>query len=133
MDQSVEFPFISPFYPSFQSVFFISQSNCAKSESEKEEDSPCEKTNQTELYIIIAVLSVLLVAVICFSVIRSRRIQKNDVEVVDENVKDDSGEEEEAVVTRNEHYWKFSDHEDYYEHKNNVITDTNDYYYNYNG
>ena len=94
-------------------------------ESKKEEVSPCFKT---ELYIIIAVLSFLLVAVICFSIIRSRRTKKNDVEAVDEKVKDDSGEEDEAVVTKNEGYWKFSDHEDYNEHKTNVITDTNDYY-----
>ena len=49
--------------------------------------------------------------------------------VVDENVKDDSGKEDEAKVTQNERYWKFSDNEDYYEdQQQNVLTDRNEYY-----
>ena len=55
-------------------------------------------------------------------------MKKND-KVVDENVKDDSGKEDEAKVTQNERYWKFSDNEDYYEdQQQNVLTDRNEYY-----
>ena len=98
---------------------------CAKQSSM----SPVTKAANTSLAIgvVFGSIGILVVAVICCSVYR-RRMKKND-KVVDENVKDDSGKEDEAKVTQNERYWKFSDNEDYYEdQQQNVLTDRNEYY-----
>ena len=106
--------------------------SCAKQSTESPKTTKgasCPSTSTSLVIgIVIGSIGSLVVAVICFSVYRWR-MKKNDVEVVEEKVKEDSGEDEEAEVTQNERYWKFSDNEDYYEdQKQNVLTDRNDYY-----
>ena len=98
---------ISPFYPSFKSVLFISPKNCDKSKSEKKELLGLT----TVVFAVIAVLAILVLILLC--IVIGICLKKNKALSMQETVEENHYYDESVVY--NIEKSKVVDNNDYYD------------------